>query len=99
MVKKMTPIERAKALMMLGMGVSIREVARKMGRSKGAIHTFKKKAKVTKLPLPASSHLGRPAGRKLSEHSVLLLSPVYMLRSGHVISHSLRIYNRFHMPP
>ena len=48
MVKKMTPIERAKALTMLGMGVSIREVARKMGRSKGAIHAFKEKAKVKK---------------------------------------------------
>ena len=49
MVKKMTPIERAKALMMLGMGVSIREVARKMGRSKGAIHKFKEKATQTPL--------------------------------------------------
>ena len=63
MVKKMTPIERAKALMMLGMGVSIREVARKMGRSKGAIHAFKKKAKVTNFATACKQSPGQ-AGRK-----------------------------------
>ena len=60
MVKKMTPIERAMALMMLGMGVSIREVARKIGRSKGA---FKKKAKVTDFATACKQSPGQ-AGRK-----------------------------------
>ena len=64
MVKKMTPIERAKALTMLGMGVSIREVARKMERSKGAIHAFKEKAKVTDFA-PACKQLPGQGSKKI----------------------------------
>ena len=45
MVKQMTPIERAKALTILGMGVSIGEVAKKLGRAKSSIHQLKEKAR------------------------------------------------------
>ena len=43
MVKKMPPLERAKALGMLSAGLSIREVARRMGRAKSSIHGLKEK--------------------------------------------------------
>ena len=43
MVKKMPPLERAKALGMLSTGLSIREVARRMGRAKSSIHGLKEK--------------------------------------------------------
>ena len=43
MVRKMTPIERAKALGMLSAGLMIKEVAEKMGRAKSSIHALKEK--------------------------------------------------------
>ena len=41
--KKMTHIERGKALAMLSVALSIREVARRMGRAKASIHALKEK--------------------------------------------------------
>ena len=43
MVKRMPSLERAKALGMLSTGLSIREVARRMGRAKSSIHGLKEK--------------------------------------------------------
>ena len=43
MVRKMTPIERGKALALLSVGLSIAEVARRMGRAKSSIFKLKGK--------------------------------------------------------
>ena len=51
-------------------GVSIREVARKMGRSKGAIHKFKEKARETDFVTACKQSPGQ--GRKKHSASVMV---------------------------